>query len=91
MGKQACRLLVVFPSLIAKCRVIFDQTDNPFIQARATATNSIVPGAIFKAAARPPLSLQATFSSPNEFLDLTTTLYVCNLFQNCVFRFKLIK
>ncbi|KAF9478762.1 hypothetical protein BDN70DRAFT_879571 [Pholiota conissans] len=57
--------------------VIFEQSDDPFIQARANATNSIVPGAIFKAAVRN--GLQETFGLANGFLDLTSLLYTRHL------------
>ncbi|KAF8966175.1 hypothetical protein BDZ97DRAFT_1809872 [Flammula alnicola] len=59
--------------------VIFDNNTNPFIQARAVATNSIVPGAIFHAAARLPNGPQSTFDLPNGFLDLTSTFYTRHL------------
>lgn len=53
--------------------VVFEPNSNPFIQARATATNNGVPGAIFRFATQK--GLQSTFDLPNGFLDLTTQVY----------------
>ncbi|KAF8906977.1 hypothetical protein CPB84DRAFT_1704378 [Gymnopilus junonius] len=59
--------------------VVFDPTTNPFIDARANATNSIVPGAIFRAALQKPDGPQSTFDLANGFLDWTSTLYTRHL------------
>ncbi|KAJ7119520.1 hypothetical protein C8R44DRAFT_672332 [Mycena epipterygia] len=59
--------------------VIFENNTNPFIQARATATNIGVPGAIFRAALQQPNGLQSVFELPNGFLDLTNTFYTLHL------------
>lgn len=58
------------------CSVVFDNSTNPFIQARATATNNGIPGAIFRAASELPNGPQGTFDLPNGFLDLTSQVYV---------------
>ncbi|KAJ7736765.1 hypothetical protein DFH07DRAFT_842753 [Mycena maculata] len=59
--------------------VVFDNNTNPFIQARATATNIGVPGAIFRAATQSIGGVQGQFDLPNGFLDLTSTLYLLHL------------
>jgi len=59
--------------------VIFPPSNNPFIQARATATNSGVPGAIFRFASQLPNGPQSTFDLPNGFLDITRTVYTQHL------------
>jgi hypothetical protein len=58
--------------------VIFNTTTNRFIAARGIATNTGVPGTIFKAAqlGQGDTGLQQTFDNPNGFLDLTNTVYV---------------
>lgn len=63
--------------IIFSSSVIFPPSNNPFIQARATATNSGVPGAIFRFASQLPNGPQSTFDLPNGFLDITRTVYVC--------------
>lgn len=64
--------------------VIFNNSiTDPFIRARATATTSIMPAAIFRAAQQSPNDLQSTFDSANGFLDLTSLLYVsCDFCTN---------
>lgn len=57
-------------------RVIFTANRDPFIQARAIATRSAIPGAIFRVAAQSEEGLQGTFEQPNGLLDLTTQIYV---------------
>ncbi|KAH9475216.1 hypothetical protein JR316_0012327 [Psilocybe cubensis] len=59
--------------------VIFQNSTNPFIQARVVATSSIVSGAIFKAAQQQPGGLASTFAAANNFLDLTSTYYTRHL------------
>ncbi|KIM44270.1 hypothetical protein M413DRAFT_443289 [Hebeloma cylindrosporum] len=59
--------------------LIFDNVTNPFIQARAVATRSIVPGAVFRAAQLLPNGSQSAFDLPNGLLDLTSTLYTRHL------------
>jgi hypothetical protein len=51
---------------------------DPFIQSRATATNSGVPGAIFRFASQLPNGPQSVFDAPNGFLDITKQVYVCH-------------
>lgn len=63
--------------LLLNCpRVIFDPNPNPFIQARAVAVNSGVPGAIFRFASQFESGLQNFFHLPTGFLDATTDVYV---------------
>lgn len=57
--------------------VVFPNNTNPFIQARATATNSGVPGAIFRFASQSPGGPQSIFDLPNGLADITRTVYVC--------------
>ncbi|KAF9560606.1 hypothetical protein CPC08DRAFT_689904 [Agrocybe pediades] len=59
--------------------VIFNDSSNPFIQARAVATRSVLSGAIFKAAQQLPNGPQSTFDRPTDFLDLTSTYYTRHL------------
>ncbi|KAJ7207923.1 hypothetical protein GGX14DRAFT_454832 [Mycena pura] len=59
--------------------VIFENSTNPFIQARAAAAHVGVPGAIFRAALQNPKGLQSIFDLPNGFLDLTSTIYTRHL------------
>ncbi|KAF8803177.1 hypothetical protein BYT27DRAFT_7196060 [Phlegmacium glaucopus] len=59
--------------------LIFDNIANPLILARAVATRSIVPGAIFLNAQQLPNGPQSTFDLANGFLDLTTKLYTRHL------------
>ncbi|KAF7290645.1 hypothetical protein MIND_01304800 [Mycena indigotica] len=53
--------------------VIFNPSNDPFIQARANGTHVGVPGAIFRSALQ--TGLQATFDLPNGFLDQTSKIY----------------
>ncbi|KAK7036712.1 hypothetical protein VNI00_011377 [Paramarasmius palmivorus] len=55
--------------------LLFQSSDNPFIQARALAVQSGVPGAIFRNATQQPGGLQSVFDQSNSFLDLTTVAY----------------
>ncbi|KAJ7575407.1 hypothetical protein C8J56DRAFT_871477 [Mycena floridula] len=59
--------------------VVFEANPNPFIQARATATNNGVPGAIFRFASQKPGGPQSTFDSDNGFLDITNQVYTQHL------------
>ncbi|KDR72946.1 hypothetical protein GALMADRAFT_252304 [Galerina marginata CBS 339.88] len=59
--------------------VIFDNSTNPYINARAVATGSILPGAVFRAAQQKPNGPDSTFDLANGFLDLTSTLYTRHL------------
>jgi hypothetical protein len=63
------------------CRVIFEPSPDPFVQARANGTKVGVPGAIFRSALQQPNGLQSVFDLPNGFTDLTNTVYVslCSL------------
>jgi hypothetical protein len=57
--------------------VVFDvSSSDRFVQARATAINSEVPGAIFRFAAQQPGGPQTTFDQVNGFLDITNHVYV---------------
>ncbi|KAJ8091850.1 hypothetical protein PM082_021086 [Marasmius tenuissimus] len=55
--------------------VLFDTTNNTFIDARGTAAKAGIPGAVFRAASQRPNGLQAEFDSANGFLDLTDKIY----------------
>ncbi|KAF5392076.1 hypothetical protein D9757_003317 [Collybiopsis confluens] len=55
--------------------VIFENQTNPFIQARATATNNGVPGAIFRFAAQSSGGTDGEFAKSNSFLSITTDVY----------------
>lgn len=59
--------------------LIFEDSPNPFIQARATATKVGVPGAIFRSAVQSNKGLQSVFDLPNGFSDLTSTRYTQHL------------
>ncbi|KAJ6510493.1 hypothetical protein C8R45DRAFT_390392 [Mycena sanguinolenta] len=59
--------------------VIFPDTANPFIEARAQGTRIGVPGAIFRAALQSFNGLQSVFDLANGFLDLTNTIYTRHL------------
>lgn len=54
----------------------FDPSNDTFVQARATATGSAVPGAVFRFASQQPNGAQPTFDDPNGFLDITHQVYV---------------
>ena len=58
------------------CSVAFDPSNDTFVQARATATGSAVPGAIFRFASQQSNGPQAIFDDPNGFLDITNHVYV---------------
>ena len=56
---------------------MFDSSTNPFIQAKATATNIGVSGAIFQNASQENGGvLQTAFNLANGFLDITVNAYV---------------
>ncbi|KAF5347802.1 hypothetical protein D9756_010270 [Leucocoprinus leucothites] len=59
--------------------VIFDESPDPFIRARATAISSGVSGTIFRTASNQPQGLQAIFDLPNGMLDLTSRIYTQHL------------
>ncbi|EGN97443.1 hypothetical protein SERLA73DRAFT_75127 [Serpula lacrymans var. lacrymans S7.3] len=59
--------------------VVFDPSSDTTIQARATAINSGVPGAIFRFATQLPNGPQPTFDAPNGFLDITYSVYTQHL------------
>ncbi|KAJ7636408.1 hypothetical protein FB45DRAFT_446640 [Roridomyces roridus] len=59
--------------------VIFENSTNPFTQARATGIKIGVPGAIFRKALQQFNGLQSVFDLPNGFLDLTNTVYTQHL------------
>jgi hypothetical protein len=59
--------------------VVFDNSTNPFIQARATATKAGVPGAIFRFAAQKPGGLSPVFDDLNGFLNITRLVYTQHL------------
>lgn len=62
---------------------MFDtSSSDKFVQARATAINSGIPGAIFRFATQQPNGPQATFDDPNGFLDITNHVYVNNFSQS---------
>ncbi|KAF9005096.1 hypothetical protein BDQ17DRAFT_1353790 [Cyathus striatus] len=57
--------------------VLFDNSTDPFIQARSIAIKGGIPGAVFRLASQK--GLQATFDLPNGLLDLTSTVYTQHL------------
>ncbi|KXN91339.1 hypothetical protein AN958_01314 [Leucoagaricus sp. SymC.cos] len=59
--------------------LIFNQSKDPFIEARATAISSGVSGTIFRTASEDPRGLQAIFDLPNGMMDLTNTIYTQHL------------
>lgn len=60
--------------------MVFDTTsEDRFVQARATATNSGVPGAIFRFATQQKNGPQGTFDDPNGFLNITNHVYVSSV------------
>ena len=71
------------PHCIDTCSVILNQfADNrPFVQARATAIRSGIPGAVFRLASQQPGGLEAEFSNETAFFQLTDKIYVGLLLQ----------
>ncbi|KAG7442199.1 uncharacterized protein BT62DRAFT_922821 [Guyanagaster necrorhizus] len=59
--------------------VVFNSSTNPFIQARANATNTAIPGTVFRFASQLQNGPQSTFDLPNGFLDITTQVYTQHL------------
>ncbi|KAF9267207.1 hypothetical protein L218DRAFT_955685 [Marasmius fiardii PR-910] len=59
--------------------LLFQPTNNPFIDARSLATRAGVPAAIFRAVSQQKGGLQATFDQPNGFLDITARIYTQHL------------
>jgi hypothetical protein len=57
--------------------VVFDETgSNPFVQARATAVNNGVPGAVFRFASQLAGGPESTFDDPTGFFNITQRVYV---------------
>jgi len=59
--------------------VVFDNSNNSFIQARATAVNNGVPGAIFRYASQLAGGPESTFADPSGFLNITQKVYTQHL------------
>ncbi|KAJ2925985.1 hypothetical protein H1R20_g11092, partial [Candolleomyces eurysporus] len=59
--------------------VVFSNSSNPFIQARADAVRSILPAAIFRNMTVQPGGLDAVFDKPNGVLDATRKIYTQHL------------
>ncbi|KAF8840118.1 hypothetical protein BDN67DRAFT_996927 [Paxillus ammoniavirescens] len=59
--------------------VIFDQNDNVYIQSRAIAINSGVPGTIYRYASQQPNGLLSVFEDPYGFLNATVAIYTQHL------------
>ncbi|KAK0218793.1 hypothetical protein IW262DRAFT_1274072 [Armillaria fumosa] len=59
--------------------VVFNSSSNPFIQARANATNIAIPGTVFRFASQLENGPQSTFDLPNGFLDITSNVYTQHL------------
>lgn len=62
-------------------RLIFPTSGNSFVQARAVATRSGVPGAIFRFASQQERGPESVFersgdNEVNSFLDITRRVYV---------------
>ncbi|KAI0085214.1 hypothetical protein BDY19DRAFT_453229 [Irpex rosettiformis] len=53
--------------------------NDKFIQARATAVGSQIPGAIFRFASQDPTSLQQSFDALDGFVNLTSQIYTQHL------------
>jgi hypothetical protein len=62
-------------------RVVFTNSSNPFIQARADAVHSIIPAAIFRNMMVQPGGLDGMFEKPNGVLDATKRIYVGSPFS----------
>jgi len=56
--------------------VVFNQSSNVFIAARAIAINSGLPGTVFRFASQQPGGLQSVFSDPYGWLNATSKIYV---------------
>ncbi|KAH7906363.1 hypothetical protein BJ138DRAFT_1162777 [Hygrophoropsis aurantiaca] len=59
--------------------VTFDASNDTFIQARATAIGSGIPGTIFRYATQLPGGPQSTFDAPGGFTNATTAVYTQHL------------
>ncbi|KIJ67191.1 hypothetical protein HYDPIDRAFT_25666 [Hydnomerulius pinastri MD-312] len=59
--------------------VMFDQSDNVYISARAVAINSGVPGTIYRYASQQPNGPLSVFEDPYGFLNATTDIYTQHL------------
>jgi hypothetical protein len=60
----------LFPS------AVFAPSDDPFVEARASTIRTMLPGTIFRLASQQPGGAASTFSDPQGFLRLATTVYV---------------
>jgi len=59
--------------------LIFNNNTNPFIQAKAITTRSLIPAAVLRSASQSSGGLQGTFDLANGFLDHTSKLYTRHL------------
>lgn len=72
---QCLRRFTFFFTEALPSRVVFNNSTNTFVQARATATRSGVPGAIFRFASQQPNGPGSVFEN-GGFLDITRRVYV---------------
>ena len=56
--------------------VVFNQSSDVFIAARAVAINSGLPGTIFRFASKKPGGVQSVFQDPYGWLNATSKIYV---------------
>ncbi|KAL4065570.1 hypothetical protein V8B97DRAFT_1150922 [Scleroderma yunnanense] len=59
--------------------VVFNQSSNVFIAARALAINSGVPGTIYRFASLQPGGMQSVFNDPYGWLNATSKIYTQHL------------
>lgn len=59
--------------------VVFNQSSNVFIAARAIAINSGVPGTVFRFASQQPGGVQSVFNNPHGWLNATSNIYTQHL------------
>ncbi|KAI0048153.1 hypothetical protein FA95DRAFT_1540239 [Auriscalpium vulgare] len=59
--------------------LLFDNSSNPNVQARALSIKSGIPNAIFRSAAQSPGGLDAVFDDNNGFLSYTKQVYTQHL------------
>jgi hypothetical protein len=65
--------------------VLFDtSSSDAFVQARATAIGSEVPGAILRSATQQLNGPQATFDDPEGFLNIANHVYVRGSINSCL-------
>ena len=57
-------------------RVVFNQSSNVFIAARAIVINSGLPGTVFRFASKQPGGIQSVFQDPCGWLNTTSKIYV---------------